>query len=340
MQKRSPTWSRKIGTLGGNFAKAALAALLIYWLLRSDRLDFGALAFGPGASVWILAGALCVFAGQWLLAARLWLLLRQRLAVPFRRALGLTLIGSFTGSVLPGLVGGDAVKALYLFGDAKGQRSRAVAVVMVDRAVGLFSLFLLGALAGAVAMAADVIQVPRQILLAAPTVVAGALAGAVLVSRPGFSTFPLIRVLWDRLPEPVRNLTRELHEYLRQPGLLLAAVGLSLVNHALVVVSFVMAGLLLKDGLAPFSHFVLAPLAMVMNLLPLTPGGIGITEGAFSFLYEFPGSPNGATIGLLGRLIQYLTFTVGGTAALVLVRMGARGGRDSKTPPEEGTIRR
>ena len=65
-------------------------------------------------------------------------------------------------------------------------------------------------------------------------------------------------------------------------------------------------------------------LGKVMNVIPLTPGGIGITEEAFSFLFQNMGFDSGATLGLLGRVIQYLTFTAGGSVALLTVRMRAR----------------
>ena len=316
--------SRKIRRIAGHLLKAALAVILVFWLVKSGRLDFSVLSaasFDSRAIGLILAAALCVFAGQWLLALRLSMLLKSRLDVPFFRALGLTMIGSFSGSVLPGLVSGDAVKALYLFGDATGRRSQAVAVVMIDRAIGLFSLFGLGALCAGVAWVTGAITIHPSFLLVAPAVTLGLTLGAMLAAQKSFRQMRIVQGLLDRFPSSLRNLANHLFNFLEHPRLLLCAVGLSLANHALVVVSFVVAGLLIHEALAPFAHFVMGPLAMVMNILPLTPGGIGLTEGAFSFLYENLGSPNGATIGLLGRLIQYLTFTAGGTAALLLVRM-------------------
>ena len=45
---------------------------------------------------------------------------------------------------------------------------------------------------------------------------------------------------------------------------------------------------------------------MVMNVIPITPGGVGVTESAFSYLYDAAGCAMGATIGILGRTIQYI----------------------------------
>lgn len=306
--------------------RVALAALLVGWLLRSDRLDAELildLGFSGRVVGLMLLGAASVFAGQLLLALRLrWLLARQALTVPYRRALGLTLIGSFFGAILPGLVSGDAVKAVYLFGDATGSRSRAVAAVLIDRVLGLYSLFLLGTLALAGASAGSLLPERPAVLWIAPLVVAGLTLALLLAGAPGAARSGLIQRLSPRTPERLRNLVAALHHSLRDAKLVMGAVGLSLVNHGLVIVTYILAGHLLGDAIRPLTHLVVDPLAMVLNVVPLTPGGIGITEGAFSFLFEQLGSPHGAAVGLLGRFMQYIDYVVAGTAALLAVRFG------------------
>jgi uncharacterized membrane protein YbhN (UPF0104 family) len=47
---------------------------------------------------------------------------------------------------------------------------------------------------------------------------------------------------------------------------------------------------------------------MAMNMVPITPGELGISESAFSLLFQIAGSANGATIGFRGRFIQYGVF--------------------------------
>jgi uncharacterized membrane protein YbhN (UPF0104 family) len=70
-----------------------------------------------------------------------------------------------------------------------------------------------------------------------------------------------------------------------------------------------------------YAQFTLDPLAMGMNIIPLTPGGIGVTESAFAFLFQSVGSPNGAMIGLLGRLIQFSVFMFTGSIALIFLKL-------------------
>ncbi len=305
-------------------AKVLIAGGLIYWLFRSDRLEINSLArivFDINTVGLVLSGIVCVFLGQLLLAMRLQLLLDfQDIKVSYSRVLGLTIIGAFFGSVLPGLVSGDVVKALYLFGDATQGKSRAVAAVMIDRILGLYSLFLLGTIAMVVAFVGGFVSQIGALVFVAPAIVVSLTCLLALMSFPGLGKLPLLRVFNSRIPIKLKNLLAAFREYLKNPRLLAIAVGLSLVNHALVIVTFVVAGILLRDSVSAFVHFIINPLAMVLNVVPLTPGGIGVTEGAFSFLFQAAGSPNGAAIGLLGRLIQYIAFATGGSIALVSVR--------------------
>ena len=308
---------RRTGVFTG---KLCLAALLVGWLWKSGRLDLSVvrgLDVDGRTAGWVTAGVAAVFGGQMLLAIRLRMLLaKQQLSVSFSRALGLTMIGAFFGSILPGLVSGDAVKAVYLFGDAGGSRGRAVAAVLLDRIVGLFSLFLLGALAMGVALLTGWLPEGMPLPWVAPAVVAAMGAGLAILSWPGWS---------ERLPEKLSDLVTGVGGFLRAPRLLAGAVGLSVANHALVIVTFLAAGVLLRDSIPGHTHFLADPLAMVLNVIPLTPGGIGITEGALSFLFEELGSPNGAAVGLLGRGIQYVAYVTGGSVALLVVRFRLKG---------------
>jgi uncharacterized membrane protein YbhN (UPF0104 family) len=109
--------------------------------------------------------------------------------------------------------------------------------------------------------------------------------------------------------------------FVRRPALLAGCIGLSLVNHALVCGTFLIAAALLGGvAISTLQQFLLNPLAMVINVIPITPGGVGVTESAFSYLYAAAGSPLGATLGILGRSIQYLAFAVVGFPALILRR--------------------
>lgn len=316
-----PAWPRRVAIL---LAKITVGGGLLYWLFANNRLNLDALRQVGADSRslgWLAIGVSSVLLGHLLLAWRLVLLFRRpHLEVSFSRSLALTLIGSLTGAVLPGLVGGDAVKALYLCGDAVGRRSHAVATVLVDRILGLYALFLLATLMLGAAWCTSTLPPYGPVLWAAPLVTAMITVGLAGIAWPVRSRPRLVRASIERLPGKLKNLVSALDDCFQRPGVLLAAIGLSLLNHALVVFSFFVAAAMFHDPLPLVAHFVLSPLAMTMNMIPLTPGGVGLAEGAFSFLYQYAGSTQGAAIGLLGRLVQYLAFAVGGVPALLAAR--------------------
>ncbi len=87
---------------------------------------------------------LCILAVIGLVSIRHWLLLRALgLSLRLREVLKLGLIGAFFNTFLLGGVGGDVVKVAYL-AHGTHELSRPAASVMMDRALSLLALFLLG----------------------------------------------------------------------------------------------------------------------------------------------------------------------------------------------------
>lgn len=306
--------------------KPALAAALLCWLLWQGRFDAALvlqLHVDGGLVRLFLCSAICIVAGLALMSWRFKMLLRCRnFSLSFSDSLRLTLIGSLFGALLPGLVGGDAVKAAYLCYHTPGRRVDALGVILMDRVVGVYSLFLLASSAMGLAWLAGsrLVESFTPIIL---TILAflGVTSGVVLlIAIERLRVSRIIGLLISWTPVPVKKLLEGFREYLESPGILFVAVIFSLLNHCLVVLTFIMAGVLMDDGVPSLAHFVLDPLAMAMNMVPLTPGGLGVAESAFAFLFESAGSPNGAMIGLLGRIFQYAVFGLAGTIALVTFR--------------------
>jgi len=93
-----------------------------------------------GLFTFLSASALYILS-QVFSAARWRLFLPDR--YPLKRLFSLYMIGSFFSSFLPGVVGGDAVRAYYLNKDAK-KISITLAAVFMDRYFGFVTLMLIG----------------------------------------------------------------------------------------------------------------------------------------------------------------------------------------------------
>lgn len=305
--------------------KIGISVALLLWLIGQGRLDFASLnglTFDLKGIILFLLGAGFVFCGLLLLGYRLWLLLRFKgFSLTYSKALSITLLGSFFSVVLPGLLGGDAVKAGYLWMNVSERRGDAVTSVIIDRAIGFYSLLLLASLVLCFVWPLESIESTPSILLLAPATVILLPLGVVMIHLLHLHYPRIMVVFYSRLPDRAKNFLIFFLAYFSAPRLILIAMILSLLNHALVITSFVVASLLLKDTIPIYAHFLLNPLGMAMNAIPITPGGLGIAESAFSFLFMTLGSPNGAMIALIGRFIQYTVFTLAGVITLSVVRM-------------------
>ena len=304
--------------------KILVAALLLYLLYEHGYLDFTSIArieLTNTTIMYLIAILLLVLAALAVMAVRLQILLTPHdIHLGFNRSLGLTLIGALSGSVLPGVIAGDVVKTIYLFGDSAGRRSSSVSAVLTDRLVGLFSLVLLGAGASLIALLSGLAGNIRTIqLFSVSLLVLILITGTVfmyLIVGPGRRAYRRVR---DRFPRKFVALLTSLFLYRHHPVPLLKAVFLSIVSHALIVLSFILAAVLLKVPLGFGLHMILDPLAMLLNAVPLAPGGLGITESGFAYLYHMSGSNDGAAVALTGRFAQYIVFIAGGLWSLFTV---------------------
>ncbi len=243
-------------------------------------------------------------AGQAMCAYR-WQLLAALLKVHGRYSefLAYTFVGMFTNLFVPGLLGGDAARSVYL-GRRHGRMGEAIASVVADRIVGLVGLFWLAAFT---AIFLNFAPIPSSVIT--PTVAVGAIAFA------GFLAAPLVARLIHLMPRPVRRAGGIVAPYLHHPLTLIPAIALSVALQVTLAVGqyILAAGLGLT---APLSLFVLCvPIANVFASLPLTLNGLGIRESAYLLLFGMAGMRKEDAIAL-GLLWFAVTLAGGLTGAI------------------------
>jgi uncharacterized membrane protein YbhN (UPF0104 family) len=252
-------------------------------------------------------------AGQVMSAWR-WSLLGAILQIPapFIDYLSYGFIGMFTNVFVPGLVGGDALRAVYL-GRRHERMGDAIASVAADRIVGLIGLFWLAATAAALMT----MELPRTVRL--PTIAVGAAALA------GFVALPLLGRMAARMPARTAAIAATIAPYLERPLALMPAVGLSVA----LQVSLAICQWILARGLglsAPLTLFVLCvPIANVFASLPVTLNGLGVRETAYLMLFGMAGMAKADAIALgllwfaataLGNLTGVIAFVLTETPPL------------------------
>jgi glycosyltransferase 2 family protein len=184
-------------------------------------------------------------------------------------------IAFFYNTYLPGAVAGDVGRGVVTREAFEGEGATgALAVVLVERALGLFGLFAL--------LAVGLVTTPGAIDRRALWwwTVLGSLGSFALVAA-----IPLARTLGPRLPARLARIAAIAGKLpaLRDGRAFVVAIALSIATQALVAA----AGWVILAALAPISltaSLLVVPLAAATTFLPITVGGAGAREAVYVWL--------------------------------------------------------
>jgi glycosyltransferase 2 family protein len=225
----------------------------------------------------------------------------------------LTLVGMFFNSFLPGSGGGDVVKVLYAAHGNRGRRTEVVTILLLDRATGMFALlvwplFILPLFPG---LLRSMPALNRLLLIAALIAVAMLLGVWVCFSTRLRNSRLLSWIFRKPFGGYLKQIFDTVHAYRNHIGTLWAAVGISMLAHTLTVLVTLLGSWAIVSGAIAWKEVILIPLGMLVNTLPLTPGGLGVGEAAFDALFKGAGLTGGAETLLAWRLLMLLIGLVG-----------------------------
>jgi hypothetical protein len=255
-------------------------------------------------------------------------------------ALRLTFIGFTFNLVMPGMTGGDVVKGMIAAKENPGRRADAIMSVVVDRVVGLLALALVAAVL--IPLAGEgfgFLMKPLLIIL-----------GACLVGAVAYASRPLRRMLRlsalrDRLPlaDKLQALDRAGLLFLEHRGEVAVAALLSIANHIIVSLGVYCLGRAVGVPTAqagPFDFIVLTCVANLISALPLAPGGWGVGEFAYKWLFEkiHLSGALGVAVSVTFRLLTLVG--LGMVGGLFLLLPGTRAEvRETRAEPDAGAPR-
>ena len=267
----------------GNLIRIAagfvLLALLYYW----GVLNLGALNVLI-ARPEILALALAASLANIPLEALRWhiLLRAQGIDLRLRRTMGVFASSVFFANLLPGAAGGDLIRGVYVYKAARGRRAAAMLSILIDRLIGLVAFVLLG-------LAAMSTRPIGRGPLEFPVLALSALfiAFLVLVFFYGHVMAQALRRLLRGRSTPLAQIADDTGAALRQYARDWRSTGVALLLSVMIVACAVGPIVLIAEA-TPFvgpsaADYGIAGLyALIANSLPVTPGGLGIGEGAFA----------------------------------------------------------
>jgi uncharacterized protein (TIRG00374 family) len=272
-----------------------------------------------------------------------WYFLVRAVGLPFRvlDAVKLGFIGNVYNLVVPGAVGGDILKAVFLVRARPHAKASAIASMVIDRILGLAGLFLLAGVAGIFALGKANAQVKILIGLVWLALAAGLTALFILFTP---QLYPLLDRLTRRrakLAKVVKELESAASAYRSKAWLVVACLVASSCIHSLYVVSFYTVSRAIFTGIPTFAeHFVIVPLVLFTTAVPLPFGALGLTENASGVLFALgranakAAAANGAIAMMAFRTIMY----AGGLVSLVVYLTNMGWVRELTNPEAKGDI--
>ena len=248
-----------------------------------------------------------------------WYLLVRGLHMEFHLsdAFRLGTLGFMFNQVSPGSVGGDLLKAVFIAKEQHGQKTEAVATVVIDRVVGLYAMLIVGSLGLALMSqsVSDHALVQKMQVVVWSTLAIGTLGFAWVMSP--LATGKQAYEFAERLPGIGHTVSRLIDAatiYRSRLGYVFASLGLAVMTHCFLIAAFwcISRGLPVYEP-SLFQNASIVPPSLVAGALPLTPGGLGTMEAAIEFFYVTLGGQkgDGTIVALSFRAMTYVVAAVG-----------------------------
>jgi len=244
--------------------------------------------------------------------------LRWRLLIPYpvgmRRLFSMYVVGSFFNICLPGMIGGDAVKAYYLNRELKqhssvsagpfgsGKSAIAVASVFMDRYIGLTALLVIGL---AVFPAGFDLLRKTPVAWAMPLLFGGFITSSVLLFRFRLGArLKFLAAVYDYF-----------NYYFAKRHALMKAFLYSIAIQISGIFSVYVLATGMNMDISLLSLLVFVPLIVLIAMIPISISGIGIREGAFVFFLGTMGIPPAKAMTL--SILWFLSVVIAGLWGLV-----------------------
>lgn len=315
----------------GRFVLGLLGLILVtYSVARSDSL----LETFLRVDLLLVFAALCLnLIATFIKTLRWWLVLRQsKIEIGVQRLFGTYLVGTFFTQFMPGSsMGGDAMRMMEMGADS-GRMMASVASVLLERVIGLVTIFISASLILAF-IPQEKISVSVVLLIHAITAVS--VIGLVIL-RLGWFMEPIIttleRVRLGKVADKLLTLSKGLQGHLGQGTMLAQMVGLSFVANACSMTAAYIALLAVGPQVGYFAFIPLIALSVAVEVIPISPGALGLREATYvALLTGLLGVAESASL-TTALIVRGLSIAQGIMGGFVLIARAFDSRATSRTP--------
>lgn len=310
------------------FVTVLLLGVLV-WRLRDARIEeLFPREWTRRTIFWIFAGIGVCLTG-FACSARRWELVVRVLGyrVPWRQLFGHTLAGQFAGNALPSTIGGDVVRISRL-STTIDSRSDAFASVMIERLTGWIALPAWCAIG--FALDPDLLHRPNaRFAVTVAGVTLGILVAILfLAGHPRLAGRFADHENWMRF---IGALHRAIDALRRNPKLLLELLATAMLYQLTTLLTFVCAFRALDAPSVDNAVFLaFLPTVTMMQVLPVTIGGLAMRENILSLLFKPFGIATATAVG--AGLLWYFFTLVASLAGIASFSRKPRASRTASHP--------
>jgi glycosyltransferase 2 family protein len=296
--------------------KTLIAGVILYALFHWDIIQVADIKRAIADPVNLFQVGLCVLA-MILVTVLRWrmLLCSQGVHIRFLSLFNIYFLSLACAPIFPGGVGGDAMRIAYTVRLTPNQKVAAGVSVFVDRLIAmvgvLFVAFFLILPYFSIALSGSFA------LLSLIVILSGLFVGCIIFltlallssRRVGFSQWLRSRFK-NRLVRIGVAAFDAIAAYRSHPKTIIFAIAMSAANQVFILYAVVVIAWRLGfSGLKTADMGIAVMLTQIANVLPLTPGGIGIGEAAFDQILVILTSPEGA-VGYGSIFLTYRALSI------------------------------
>lgn len=297
--------------------KLLFSILLLWFLVHTSSLNFHILPDLLDNPLFLGITILIGFSTLFCSASR-WHLLNeaQGINISLKRTLLPTYLGIAFNNLLPGGVGGDFYRCFYLFRKSPENKSTIMLSILFDRIMGLMGIFIAVCFFSLVYMnitgqSFSIYFITLSIGICLATLLLMVIS-TLLPKEIGLSLWLSNRYPDIKWIKQALLLLQGIRQYRNAKPTLIKCLFISFIIQVIIALTCLMIAKMLHfPPISIFAMILAVGVTQIANLIPITPGGFGVGEAAFSKVLTLLNpelSASYATIFLAYRFITILPY--------------------------------
>jgi uncharacterized protein (TIRG00374 family) len=305
-----------------------LGVLLLIILVHLIDLHQMTLTLTSAQPQFIAAGFLVIMLNFLLKTSRwasiLWI---QEPGISFGQVVRFNFISMFLANFLPGGISSDLVR-FYQVSKYTSQVRGAIASIIVDRMIGIFSTAIVTVIAFIALQQTNLVQIGSVLSYGIFGFLLLSVGAPVALQNSNFMAGMqrlLSRFAGVKLLRRALDIYEAFILYQNKPWLMLKALSISFLNLIIAAFEFYAVATAFSAEISIVYYLIFVPLAIFLATLPISWGGIGVLEASMVFFFSKVGMPVEMCLSIVVvRRVLFLLSTIPGGVLYVIAGFPAR----------------